>query len=169
MRDLGAGDYQYLPQRGDELGARMEHLITDLQSRGHLGIILIGSDLPALPLEILNRAFTRLSNGDIQVVLGPSRDGGYYLVGMNQPTPAIFANMTWSHDRVLAQTTDRLTRLGISFCLTADWSDLDSVDDLCRLLDPAMAAELAAMPRTRSCLDSLQLSGCISLPVPERH
>jgi uncharacterized protein len=156
MRDLGGDEFQYLPQRGDDLGARMEHLFSDLQSRGHSRIILIGSDLPTLPLQILNDAFTRLSSLDTQVVLGPSRDGGYYLVGMNQPTPAIFENMTWSHDRVLAQTTERLTRLGVGFGLTASWFDLDTVDDLRRLLDPAIAAQTAAMPHTRGCLDSLQ-------------
>ncbi|HEX9454218.1 MAG TPA: TIGR04282 family arsenosugar biosynthesis glycosyltransferase [Candidatus Binatia bacterium] len=156
MRDLGGSDYQYLPQRGDDLGARMEHLFSDLQSRGHSRIILIGSDLPALPLQILNDAFTRLSSPDTQVVLGPSEDGGYYLVGMNQPTAAIFENMTWSHDRVLAQTTERLTRLGVGFGLTRRWFDLDTIDDLRRLLDPAVAAEIAAMPHTRSCLDSLR-------------
>lgn len=169
MRDLGGSDYQYLPQRGDDLGARMEHLFSDLQSRGHSRIVLVGSDLPALPLEILNGAFTRLSSGDIQVVLGPSRDGGYYLVGMNRAKPAIFANMTWSHERVLAQTSERLTRLGVSFCLTADWSDLDSLDDLRRLIDPAMAADLAAMPRTRSCLDSLRRLGCLDSQVAQRR
>ncbi|HEX9454413.1 MAG TPA: TIGR04282 family arsenosugar biosynthesis glycosyltransferase, partial [Candidatus Binatia bacterium] len=98
MRDLGGANFQYLPQRGDDLGARMEYLFSDLQSRGHSRIILIGSDLPALPLQIVNDAFTRLSSPDTQVVLGPSEDGGYYLVGMNQPTPAVFENMTWSHD-----------------------------------------------------------------------
>jgi rSAM/selenodomain-associated transferase 1 len=160
MRDLGGDEFQYLPQRGDDLGARMEHLFSDLQNRGYSRIILIGSDLPTLPVQILSDAFTRLSSRDIQVVLGPSRDGGYYLVGMNQPTPEIFANMTWSHDRVLDQTTERLTRLGVGFGLTASWFDLDTIDDLRRLLDPAMAAETAAMPRSRSYMESLRHLDC---------
>jgi glycosyltransferase A (GT-A) superfamily protein (DUF2064 family) len=88
---------------------------------------------------------------------------------MNQPTPEIFKNMTWSHDGVLAQTTDRLTRLGVRFSLTASWFDLDTLDDLRSLLDPCLAAELAAMSRTRSYLESLQSLGCLALQVPKNR
>jgi hypothetical protein len=75
--------------------------------------------------------------------------------------------MAWSHDRVLAQTSERLTRLGVGFGLTASWFDLDTIDDLRRLLDPAMAGETAAMPHTRGCLDSLRRLGCLGLQVPK--
>lgn len=163
MRDLGGDEFQYLPQRGDDLGARMENLFSDLQKVGYSRIILIGSDLATLPLQILNDAFTRLSGPDTQVVLGPSEDGGYYLVGMSHPTPEVFENMTWSHDRVLAQTTERLTRVGVGFGLTASWFDLDTIDDLRRLLDPVIAAQTAAMPHTRGFLDSLQGLGRLAL------
>jgi glycosyltransferase A (GT-A) superfamily protein (DUF2064 family) len=63
--------------------------------------------------------------------LGPSRDGGYYLVGCNQPTPQIFRSMSWSHSQVLAQTRDKLTRWQIDCHLLPPWFDIDTPDDLC--------------------------------------
>ena len=67
-----------------------------------------------MPLDTLREAFAQLASLEQRVVLGPSQDGGYYLVGMNQPMPEIFSGMTWSHDRVLAQTTEKL----------AEWASL---------------------------------------------
>jgi rSAM/selenodomain-associated transferase 1 len=148
MRELGGDPYAYIAQRGDDLGQRMDHLFVDLWHLGHRNVVLIGSDLPPPPLAILDEAFTRLSSEEHKVVLGPSRDGGYYLIGMNQPTPEIFDNMTWGHDRVLAETTARLRRLGVAFALLPSWFDIDTPDDLQRLLrqdDPALRQR---MPRT---------------------
>ena len=108
LRDLAGADYTYLAQSDGDLGVRMRQVFTDLRLRGHRNIVLIGSDLPALPWSILDQAFEQLAGAQARVVLGPSRDGGYYLLGMNRPTPEIFAHMTWSHPRVLAETTMRL-------------------------------------------------------------
>jgi rSAM/selenodomain-associated transferase 1 len=157
MCELGGDAYAYIAQRSDDLGQRMNQLCVDLWHLGHRNVVLIGSDLPALPLAILDEAFTRLSSAEHKVVLGPSQDGGYYLIGMNQPTPALFANMTWGHDQVLAETTARLRRLGVSFALLPSWFDIDTLDDIQRLGgldDPALRRR---MPRTFAYL--AQLSG----------
>ena len=161
LRELAGADYGYLPQRGDDLGMRMKLLFEDLWQRGHSKIVLIGSDLPPLPLAILHDAFTRLNSTKRQVVLGPSRDGGYYLVGMNRPTPQLFENMTWSHDRVLAQTIKKLTSLGIGYDLLARWFDIDSLDDVRRLRGLTEPAIRQAMPRTQEYLDKLNQLGCL--------
>jgi rSAM/selenodomain-associated transferase 1 len=155
LRDLGGADYAYRPQSGDDLGARMEQVFADLWRLGHRNIVLIGSDLPALPLEILCEAFTSLSTAEHRVVIGPSRDGGYYLIGMNQPTPEIFANMTWSHDRVLADTTARLDGLGLSYSILQSWFDLDVAEDFQRLLTLRKSPARAALGRTLACLEKL--------------
>jgi hypothetical protein len=89
------------------------------------------------------------------VVLGPSRDGGYYLVGMNRPTPQIFQNMTWSHDQVLAQTTDKLGKLGIQPALLAEWFDIDSFEDLEQLKALSEPTAHGAVKRTLSYLQRL--------------
>ena len=155
LRALGGAGYRYLPQRGDDLGARMENLCADLWQLGHRNVVLVGSDLPALPLEILNDAFTRLSRKETQVVLGPSEDGGYYLIGMNQPTPEIFDNMTWSHERVLADTTARLDGLCVPYRVLPSWFDLDVAEDFQRLRMLGKSESRAALRRTLACLETL--------------
>jgi rSAM/selenodomain-associated transferase 1 len=161
MRELGGADYRYMPQRGSELGERMKNVFDDLWQRGHKRIALMGSDLPVLPTQIICQAFERIAGDERRVVLGPSQDGGYYLVGMNQATPEIFENMVWSHEQVLAQTTARLSALGVSFSMLPTWYDLDSMEDLERLrISPEM--ELGeVMAKTRSYLAELNRLGCL--------
>ncbi len=144
LRDLGGADYAYLAQRGDDLGTRMQQVFVDLWRLGHRNIVLIGSDLPALPLAILDEAFTQLARAARRAVFGPSRDGGYYLVGMNEPTPEIFENMTWSHGAVLAQTLARLKALNVEAHQLPPWFDVDTRADLEALgrLDPAARARI---------------------------
>jgi rSAM/selenodomain-associated transferase 1 len=148
MRELGGDAYAYIAQTGEDLGQRMDQLFADLWHLGQRNVVLIGSDLPALPLAILDEAFAQLSSAAHKVVLGPSRDGGYYLIGMNRPTPALFANMTWSHSEVLAETTARLRRLGVSFALLPSWFDIDTFDDLQRLRHSDDLDLRRRMPRT---------------------
>jgi rSAM/selenodomain-associated transferase 1 len=155
LRDLGGADYAYRAQSGADLGARMAQVFADLWRLGHRNVVLIGSDLPALPLAILREAFTRLSTAENRVVIGPSRDGGYYLIGMNQATPEIFANMTWSYDRVLADTTARLDGLGVSYSKLPTWFDLDVAEDFQRLRTLRKSESRAALSRTLACLDKL--------------
>jgi rSAM/selenodomain-associated transferase 1 len=157
MRQLGGDAYAYIAQSGEDLGQRMQQLFVDLWRLGQRTVVLIGSDLPALPLAILDEAFTQLSSEEHKVVLGPSHDGGYYLIGMNRPTPALFANITWGHDQVLAETTARLRRLGVTFALLPSWFDIDTLEDIQRLRgldDPELRRR---MPRTFAYL--AQLSG----------
>ena len=152
---LGGAGYTYRAQRDGDLGARMEQIFADLWRSGHRHIVLIGSDLPPPPLPILDEAFARLSSNEHRVVVGPSRDGGYYLIGMNRPTPEIFANMTWSHDQVLAATTARLKELGVSFALLPSWFDVDTVEDLRHLRAESDPAISRAAPRTLAYLAEL--------------
>jgi hypothetical protein len=121
-------------------------------------LVLIGSDLPAVPLNFFQDAYTALDCEDKRVVFGPSQDGGYYLVGMNHPTPQIFERMTWSHDRVLVQTTEKLTRLRIAVKLLPTWFDIDTIEDLERLQTIADPAVRSAMKRTWAFLKQLNNS-----------
>jgi hypothetical protein len=97
---------------------------------GHKNIALIGGDLPPVPLGFFDQAYAFLMSLKKRVVLGRSRDGGYYLVGCNQPAPQIFQGMSWSHNQVLAQTRDKLARLQIDYHLLPLWFDIDTPDDL---------------------------------------
>ena len=149
--------YRCFPHRGGDLGERMSQVFTELRRRGHRSLIMIGSDLPPVPLDTFHLGFAQLSAGEKRVVLGPSLDGGYYLVGMNQPVPEVFSGMTWSHDQVLAETVQRLTRLGIDFTLLPQWFDVDKVSDIARLRAIRDSAVRSAMKRTVLCLEQLRV------------
>jgi rSAM/selenodomain-associated transferase 1 len=124
-----------LPQGSGDLGSRMSDAFQDLFMRGYEAVVIIGGDLPTLPLSRLNAAFAALerrpgAEGPLWVVLGPSLDGGYYLIGLRAPQPALFEGIAWGTSRVLGQTVDRITRLGLKVECLEPWYDVDTVDDL---------------------------------------
>ena len=130
MENLAPPCFRLFPQEGADLGARMEAAFKRLFDIGHRNIVLIGGDLPPMPLRYFAEAYAFLATSNQRVVLGPSRDGGYYLVGCNQPTPQIFQGMRWSHSAVLAQTQDKLASLKIDYHLLSTWFDIDTPADL---------------------------------------
>jgi glycosyltransferase A (GT-A) superfamily protein (DUF2064 family) len=135
----------------------MAEVFAELRQRGHRNSVIIGSDLPPVPLATLHQAFERLALPERHVVLGPSRDGGYYLVGMNRATPEIFAGMTWSHDRVLLQTAEKLAESGVAFSLLPESFDVDAAADIERLrgiVDPTIRG---ALRRTLALLEAPKL------------
>jgi uncharacterized protein len=121
------------PQQGQSLGERMSHAFEHLFVSGFKNIILIGSDLPALPLALFGQAYRLLEKPSADVVLGPSADGGYYLVGMNRMTGIIFDGIGWSRGDALAQTIQKLSGAGVKHELLPEWYDIDTAQDLGRL------------------------------------
>jgi rSAM/selenodomain-associated transferase 1 len=120
-------------QRGESLGERMRHAFQHLFASGFENIILIGGDLPALPLGFFDQAYELLGESAADVVLGPSADGGYYLVGMNRMIAAVFDEISWSGDNVLVQTIHKLGALGLKHELLPERYDIDTAKDLERL------------------------------------
>ena len=158
MKELAPPCFCLLPQQGGDLGARMEAIFARLSQMGHKNIVLIGGDLPPVPLRYFAEAYAFLATSNRRVVLGPSRDGGYYLVGANQPTPEIFQGMSWSHSQVLAQTRDKLACLQIDCHLLPPWLDIDTIDDL-RYLESVLDTALEkAMSNTLPLLRRLGLN-----------
>ncbi len=121
-----------LDQVGEDLGERMHHTSVDLFAKGYKQVILVGTDIPSLPLSVYHEAFAMLSRSD--VVLGPALDGGYYLIGLTQPTEKLFAGVPWSTDQVLSITQQQAKTLGLSVGLTTAWRDVDSIADLQALI-----------------------------------
>jgi uncharacterized protein len=159
MKELAPPCFCLLPQQGSDLGARMAAVFAKLFQIGYKNIALIGGDLPPVPLRYFDEAYAFLQSSNQRVVLGPSRDGGYYLVGCNQPTPQIFQGMSWSHSQVLAQTLDKLACLQIDCHLLPPWFDIDTVDDL-HYLESSLDVSLEKrMPNTLPLLRRLDLSG----------
>jgi uncharacterized protein len=127
-----AGDAWSLHLQGDgDLGARLERYFTAAFRQGARRIIVIGSDSPTVPAAYLARAFELLR--DRPVVLGPTTDGGYYLVGASQQVPPIFTGIDWGSPAVWRQTVQRLRHAGCPFAELPEWYDVDEVDDLARL------------------------------------
>ncbi len=126
-----------IDQVGDDLGARMQQAFATLFGKGYQRVFIIGTDVPSLPLDHYKQALTLLDTHD--VVLGPAMDGGYYLIGLKQPGPELFAGIAWSTDRVLAATQEKAASLGLKTALLPSWRDVDTIEDLQALMDASAA------------------------------
>lgn len=129
LRDIFGAKAAYFHQEGADLGERMEHGLRHVLAQGYQSCVLIGTDIPEIQSSDFRQAFAALKTSD--VVFGPTADGGYYLVGMNQLHPEVFSRQSYGHGSVLANTmrTLRETRLKISSIRTLH--DLDTREDLC--------------------------------------
>lgn len=114
-------------QQGPNLGQRMYYALETLSSN-YDSPLIIGSDAPLLPMEYLETAARALDETDL--VLGPSRDGGYYLVGMTDPRKELFFDMEWSHPGVMDETLDRAGKLSLSVETLPEHNDFDTLSDL---------------------------------------
>ncbi len=132
--ELFGKNFSYMPQTGADLGKRMHNAFTACFAEGFQSVVLIGSDSPDLPREIIEKAFGLLES--YEVVIGPTYDGGYYLIGFskNSFSEVFFENMVWSTNSVYAETIRRFEQEGISFHVLPTWRDIDTVNDLKALL-----------------------------------
>jgi rSAM/selenodomain-associated transferase 1 len=149
-------------QRGDSLGERMRHAFENLFARDFQRVILIGGDLPALPVTILDDAIASLETKDCEVVLGPSFDGGYYLVGMNELVPDMFDDIEWSRHDVLARTIEKLQAQNKKYKMTHPWYDIDTIDDLRRLEVDCSPGPAGLMQKTSTLLRKFKRGGKLS-------
>lgn len=113
-----------------DIGARMAGAFEEAFRRGAQRALLIGTDVPGLSRELLIEGFASLEEHDL--VLGPAQDGGYYLLGLDRPQPAVFRGIAWSTPSVLATTVERAGALGLSVTLLETLGDVDTVADLQR-------------------------------------
>lgn len=114
-------------QLGDNLGERMQHAFEFVFKLGHSKAVIIGSDCPTLKTSTLNQALLMLNDND--VVIGPSEDGGYYLLGMNGLIPELFEKMPWSQPHLFKQSIALLERMEIAFYLLPTLNDIDTEVD----------------------------------------
>ncbi len=117
-----------LLQRGPDLGARMMNAIQDAFDQGAKDVLLTGTDLPTLPRAHLVEALKLVKNHD--VVLGPTADGGYYLIGLRKMVPALFDGIAWSTASVLAETKKKIEQAGLSLGLLPECRDVDTLENL---------------------------------------
>lgn len=138
MRRFAPSPWRIEVQASGDLGARMRAFFDAQFALGRRRTVLLGSDSPNIPLQIVERAFAGLREAD--VALGPTADGGYYLVGAAHRTPPIFTDMPWSSDRLYRCTLDALEQRGDRCCELPEWYDVDDIDDLHRLQGDTAAA-----------------------------
>ena len=122
----------FFPQEGADLGAKMNHALNLALSMGYEKCILTGSDLPMMTAAHLLSGFDSLGNAD--VTLGPTSDGGYYLVGVKEESPFLFENQTYGFGNVFDNTIAAIHAAEKSFCPALPCDDVDTPEDLQRLL-----------------------------------
>jgi rSAM/selenodomain-associated transferase 1 len=143
LRRFGRFEGHFIAQRGANLGERIHHALERLRAMGFERQLVLGTDSPTLPLEFLQRAVHELATADC--VIGPTWDGGYYLLGVRRPDVRLLAGVAWSSGRELQQTYDNATRLGWSVVILPRWQDVDDPDDLPFLEGQVRGADYARL------------------------
>ena len=141
---LGLTPSDLLVQCGSDLGTRQRGVFEDLFDAGHSKVLVIGSDLPTLPVQYIEEALLRINHS--LVVLGPSEDGGYYLMGLtaprsHDPVPDLFTDIRWSTASALEDTIHAAERAHLTVSQVAPWYDIDTVDGLSRLQEDLTTAK----------------------------
>jgi rSAM/selenodomain-associated transferase 1 len=134
-------DFFLIPQRGDTFGERLTLAVENLFNAGFESVCLINSDSPTVPASSFAEAVNKLSGSGNRVVLGPSDDGGYYLIGLKQMHHRLFEEIDWSTERVLAQTLKRAAEIGVEVHQLPSGFDVDDRASLRRLCDELLGVK----------------------------
>ena len=130
VRELLGNEFSYMPQTGEDLGERMKLSFLRCFSEGARSVVLMGSDVPDLPIRIVDEAFRALLK--YGAVIGPSVDGGYYLIGFREDTFCrdIFAGLPWGAVTVFQETMNILRTAGARVHVLPVWQDIDRYEDI---------------------------------------
>lgn len=115
-------------QMGVDLGEKMKHAFEASFNKGYESVCIIGTDCPDLTEDIVKQAFEALNKHDI--VIGPAKDGGYYLLGMKKLHPQFFSNKRWSTDSVFTDTVRDIRQAALRYYLLPELSDVDEEKDI---------------------------------------
>jgi rSAM/selenodomain-associated transferase 1 len=153
-------EFILVPQRGDKFGERLLAATDDLLQLGFSALCLIDSDSPTVPAIAFAQAVEYLSRAEDSVVLGPSDDGGYYLIGLKKAHHELFDRIDWSTERVLEQTIAAARAIELSVHLLPVWYDIDDRVTLSRLCQELFGSNGTmpggfAAPATRAFLSEL--------------
>ncbi|MBC7237529.1 MAG: TIGR04282 family arsenosugar biosynthesis glycosyltransferase [Chloroflexi bacterium] len=157
FRRLAPDGFALMPQVGASLGQRLDHVLTRCLEGGYDQAAVMNSDGPTLPVEYLGQAFEYLDDPHVDVVLGPSEDGGYYLIALKRPCAALF-DVEMSTPTVCQETLALAHSQGLRVVCLDSWYDIDTPEDLDRLIK-----ELSLLPswvavRTRRFLRRFDLA-----------
>ncbi len=151
------GDLRPTRQGPGDLGRRMLRAIERASREGSRATVVIGADAPTMPADHVVEAFDELRRGAPGVIT-PAADGGFVLIGLRRPEPALFRDVPWGCPEVLDVTLERAREAGIELRQLRPWYDIDDAAGLCRLRDelaaPTGAARAPATARVLARLDS---------------
>lgn len=116
---------QHIPQSGLGLGERLTNAFQWAFDQGFKGVIAFGSDTLNLTTTIVEQSFVMLK--EVDVVVGPAKDGGYYLIGLTSKQPQLFAAIHWSTSEVLSQTYQAIQNLKLQYQILTTLEDLDEI------------------------------------------
>ncbi|MBW4479702.1 MAG: TIGR04282 family arsenosugar biosynthesis glycosyltransferase [Tolypothrix brevis GSE-NOS-MK-07-07A] len=128
MQDWLGSDLVYHLQGEGDLGSRMIRSLLNSFQKNAEYVVIIGTDCPGVNPQILTTAFEQLQVFDL--VLGPAVDGGYYLIGLQQPFPELLTNIDWGTSQVLSQTVEIAQKLNLSLAYLPILADVDRPEDL---------------------------------------
>lgn len=135
ISDMVPKGCELMPQRGRNLGEKLHNVFGSLFNKGYKRVCVVGSDSPDIPLDSVEDAFRTLEEIRGALVIGPTRDGGYYLVAMNTLSDVPFVDIPWSTSKVFEATMKRAGAARMTVRVLREWYDIDTIDDLESLRD----------------------------------
>lgn len=157
LRALLPSSFRFAPQLGADFSSVVHRAVADLLAEHPSGAMLINSDSPTLSAHHITEAARRLRDPGDKLVIGPARDGGYYLIGLNIAHWPLFEGIPWSTPVVLEETLRRAERIGLPVVRLPEWYDVDDAESLGWLREELSGAEANVGRHTRAVLDELGL------------
>lgn len=134
IESLIGGEIALIEQKGNDLGEGLASAFTHAERMGFSPIIAIGSDSPTLPLSFMTNAIESFRESDTEIVLGGTRDGGFYLIGLRKMAHGIFHGVSWSSEHVYRETLENAKQFGLTIPIELPvWYDVDVPADLVAL------------------------------------
>jgi rSAM/selenodomain-associated transferase 1 len=152
FRRLAPPGFGFMLQAGAGLGERLHNAVVHSLQEGYRQVVITDSDSPTLPLAYLEEAFHQLDDPTVDVVLGPCEDGGYYLVGIKAPCAPLFCEVAMSTPSVLSDTLARADEQGLNVLCLPTWYDIDTYQDVRRLMEELDDSPAAIARHTRAYL-----------------
>lgn len=153
LRQLLPEQRAFFPQQGNTLGQRMDRAVRQALEMGYASCVLIGADVPQVHRGVIARAMSLLAECDL--VLGPTQDGGYYLLGTRQPCTAVFSGQRYGGSTVFADTVEAARRAGLRWTQAPSLRDVDEPEDLRALARYLAHTEENLCPNSRAFLQEL--------------
>lgn len=147
LEEILPSGVMWFEQQGSNLGERLESVVTHVSGLGFRPFIIMGADSPTLPLTFIEEALNALLCDRADVSLGPTEDGGYYLVGLNVKVNGLFKNINWSTPFAYEQTVANAAVLNLRLHASPRWYDIDTPTDLSRLRDEISCGDEIARKR----------------------